>query len=107
MTSTNCPRLPERAANQVPVRPGAPVFDPEEYRADLADMALTETQEIELLQILWPMMGFFARVGIETDVCGLIFEGFNEAAGVVAGDATLVHSTKKETPTDGGEERGA
>lgn len=112
MNTIDRPRFPERAREGKPIetvaladasaraRPGAPAFDPAEYRADLADMKLSEAQETELLQILWSMMGSFARMGIEADVCGLIFEGFNEAADPASANAMLAHSTHKETPSE-------
>ena len=88
------------AVHDVASLPAPPAFDPADYRADLADMKLSEAQETELLQILWSMMGFFARIGIEADVCGLIFEGFNEAADPASANAMLGHSTHKETPSE-------
>lgn len=102
MNTIDRPRFPERAEIQTPppAMRGAPLFDPAEYRADLADMKLTDAQETELLEILWPMMGFFARMGIENDVCGLIFGEFNEAADPTSVNAMLVHSTQKETPSE-------
>lgn len=114
MNTIDRPRSPKRASVKKPREtivpekawPGAPAFDPADYRADLADMKMSEAQETELLQILWSMMGSFARMGIETDVCGLIFEGFNEAAGRTASDATLVHAAQKEMPAGEREERG-
>lgn len=88
------------AVHDVASLPAPPAFDPADYCADLADMSLSDEQEAELLQILWSMMGSFARMGIEADVCGLIFEGFNEAAEPRGGDGMLAHSTQKETPSE-------
>lgn len=84
-----------------------PVFDAEEYRADLAGLNLTEAQESELLETLWSIMGAFARMGFSTDVCGLIFKEFNEASAPESGDGNLLASTTTNTETpakDGGEE---
>lgn len=90
--------------DQIPGPPHLPNFG--EYRADLADLELTEEQETEILEILWSMMGFFARTGFEVDVCGLIFQEFNEASAQNADDGRLDHSTSQETPSDGkGKER--
>jgi hypothetical protein len=104
MTDIDRPRFPERAETQALAHAmrGAPLFDPADYRADLADMNLSEAQEAELLEILWSMMSSFARMGFEVDVCGLIFEGFNLAAGREASDGKLDQSTQKETPSKDG-----
>ena len=77
-----------------------PVFDAEEYRADLADLNLTTAQETELLETLWSIMGTFARLGFEEDVCGLIFDEFNTVSAHESGDGKLVASTKMETPSN-------
>lgn len=112
MNTIDRPRFPERAREENPVetaaladtsaraRRGTPAFDAADYHADLADMKLSEAQETELLQILWSMMGSFARMGVEADVCGLIFEGFNEAADPASANAMLADSTQKETPSE-------
>ena len=84
----------------------APVLDPADYAAELAELKLTDQQAGEILEILWNMMGFFARTGFEVDVCGLIFQDFNEASAPGSGDGKLDHSTKQETPSNGsGKER--
>lgn len=79
-------------------------FDAEEYRADLADLQLTEAQETEILEILWSIMGHFARLGYSVDVCGLIFTDFNEASAPTAADGKLSPSTNMESASkpDGG-----
>lgn len=79
-------------------------FEPEEFRNDLADLQLTDEQEIEILEILWNMMGFFARTGFEVDVCGLIFDEFNEVSASTAGNGTMPPSTNMESASkpDGG-----
>lgn len=74
-----------------------PIFEAEEYRADLADLNLTETQENELLATLWSIMGTFARLGFEADVCGLIFAEFNTVSAPKPGNGSLIASTKMET----------
>lgn len=83
--------------------PSGPVnFD--EYRADLDDLQLTDEQETEILEILWNMMGFFARTGFEVDVCGLIFSEFNEASAPAPGNGTMSPSTNMRSASkpDGG-----
>lgn len=83
-----------------------PAFDPEEYRADLADFGMTEEQESELLGILWSIMGHFARTGFHVDVCGLIFDDFNQAAEGKAVTDMIEHSSDMEMPSNGsGKER--
>lgn len=87
----------------------APVFDPEEYRADLAGLNLSDAQETELLETLWHIMGAFARMGFTADVCGLIFDEFNEASAPESGDDKLLASSNidKETPSADEGERGS
>ncbi len=82
----------------------APPLDMSEYRAELADLQLTEEQETEILEILWNMMGFFACTGFEVDVCGLIFDEFNEASASAAGNDKLTSSPDMESASkpDGG-----
>lgn len=83
-----------------------PILDPADYAEELASMNLTDQQAGEVLEILWNMMGFFARTGFEVDVCGLIFQDFNEASAPESDDGKLDHSTKQETPSNGsGKER--
>lgn len=81
----------------------APTLDPEEYRADLASLDLSEEQETEFLETLWSIMGHFARMGFSVDVCGLIFEEFNEASALAPGDGKLASSIKEETPAEQGQ----
>lgn len=75
----------------------SPEFDLDDYRADIADLELTEAQETEFLETLWSIMGHFARLGFSADVCGLIFAEFNEASAKAAGNGKLAHSTNKES----------
>lgn len=77
-----------------------PEFAPEEYRAELADLHLTEAQETEILETLWSIMGHFARLGYAVDVCGLILEEFNEASAPDASDGNLVPSTNMESASE-------
>lgn len=96
---------PAGAADMQPFS-ATPTLDPEEYRADLAGLGLTEQQEAEFLATLWSIMGHFARMGFSVDVCGLIFEEFNEASTPAPADGRLVASTTRETPSNGsGKER--
>ena len=83
-----------------------PIFDPAEYLDEMAELGLSDEQATEILGILWQITGFFARTGFEVDVCGLIFQDFNEASAPSADDGRLDHSTSQETPSDGnGKER--
>lgn len=81
-----------------------PVFDPTDYFDDMAELGLSNEQAIEILGILWQITGFFARTGFEVDVCGLIFDEFNEASAPAPGNGTMSPSTNKESATkpDGG-----
>ena len=78
----------------------APTLDPEEYRADLASLDLSEEQETEFLETLWSIMGHFARMGFSVDVCGLIFEEFNEASDPAVGTGNLMPSTNQESASE-------
>lgn len=78
----------------------SPEFDLEDYRADIADYGLTPAQEAEFLETLWSIMGHFARLGFSVDVCGLIFEGFNEASAPAARTGKLVPSTNMESASE-------
>lgn len=78
-----------------------PTLDRGAYRDDLAALNLTDAQEAELLEALWTIMGAFARMGYSVDVCGLIFEEFNEAASSDSGDAILPPSTSHGEANEG------
>jgi hypothetical protein len=53
--------------------PPARELDVQEYLGDLADLPMTEEQQVELLQILWAIMRSFAEAGFRGDVCALLF----------------------------------
>lgn len=78
----------------------SPEFDLEDYRADIADLGMTREQEAEFLQTLWSIMGHFARLGHSVDVCGLIFEEFNEASDPAVGTGNLMPSTNQESASE-------
>lgn len=78
----------------------APQLDLEDYRADIADFGMTPAQEAEFLQTLWSIMGHFARLGHSVDVCGLIFEEFNEASDPAVGTGNLMPSTNQESASE-------
>jgi len=92
------------SASVAPAPTQAPQFDPEDYRSDIADLALTADQEREFLETLWSIMGHFARLGYSVDVCGLIFSEFNEASAPARENGTLLPSTNMESASkpDGG-----
>lgn len=48
-------------------RPDEPNFDPDDYRAELADFDLTEEQANALLGTLWEMMKAFVELGFGAD----------------------------------------
>lgn len=88
-----------------PVIPPAPTLNAGEYMGDLADFDLSEAQKVELLETLWSIMGSFARLGLSVDVCGLIFDEFNQASAPESGDGRVLLSTQTETPSkDDGKE---
>ena len=80
-----------------------PKLDPDEYRPDLAGLGLTAEQEAEFVETLWSIMGHFARMGFSVDVCGLIFEEFNEASALAPGDGKLASSIQEETLAEQGQ----
>lgn len=82
----------------------APIFDPGEYLDEMSELGLSHEQATEILGILWQITGFFARTGFEVDVCGLIFDEFNEASASAVGNDTLTSSTDMESASkpDGG-----
>lgn len=92
------------SASLAPTLAPAPQFDPEDYRRDIADLAMSEEQEAEFLHTLWSIMGHFARLGYSVDLCGLIFAEFNEASAPAPGNGTLLPSTNMESASkpDGG-----
>lgn len=55
-------------------------FDPERYRADLAELSLTPEQETELLGCLWSIMRSFVELGFSVEGCGQLVDAFEEAA---------------------------
>ena len=77
-----------------------PTFDIEKYRAELADLGLTEDQERELLETLAPILWHFVRLGWEVDICGQILDAFNEASDDESGDGKLGASPTAEPPSD-------
>lgn len=84
----------------------APVFEPDVYREDMAGLGLCRDQETEILEILWSIMGHFARWGFNADVCGLMFQDFNQASANGSRNDRLSHSNRTDTLSDGsGKER--
>lgn len=97
--------LPEIMENKDVVAVSAPRLDPADYLSDMEEFDLCEAQKIELLETLWSIMGSCARMGCArmgfgVDVCGLIFEGFNEAAAPESVGDILLASTAPETPSE-------
>jgi hypothetical protein len=80
-----------------------PALDLSRYRADLADLALSDEQERDLLETLWAIMSSFVELGFSVDVCGLLFADFNDASADESGRVTLPSSPSMETPSDGGD----
>ncbi len=96
--------LPEVMENDASVAAAgilsAPHLDPADYLEDLAGLDYSDAQKRELLETLWSIMGSFARMGFSVDLCGLIFEGFNEASAPRPAHDTLTASTDRETPSN-------
>jgi hypothetical protein len=80
--------------------PGEIALDSEKYRAELADLDLTDEQADELLAILWDIMRRFVEMGISTEICGSIFEAIIESSVPDPSDGSLGHSPDKEPPSD-------
>lgn len=78
----------------------APRLDPSDYLEDMSEFDFSEAQKQELLETLWSIMGSFARMGFNVDLCGLIFEGFNEASAPRPAHDILTASTDMETPSN-------
>lgn len=76
-------------------------IDLNQYRADLAEFALTEDQERELLETLWTIMSSFVDLGFSVDVCGLLFDEFNHVSAAESVRGKLLSSPSMETPSDG------
>lgn len=73
------------------------------YRADLVELRLSDEQERDLLETLWSIMSSFVEMGFSVDICGLLFEEFNDASVADSGRVRLLSSPSMETPSDGSE----
>ena len=69
-------------------------LDPDEYREDLAEFALTEEQENELLQALWHIMSTFVDIGWGVDTVQLFLPDLFEKAGQDSGKLLQQKETK-------------
>ena len=69
-------------------------LDPDEYREDLAEFALTEEQENELLQTLWHIMSTFVDIGWGVDTIPLFLPDLFEKAGQDSGKMRQQKDTK-------------
>lgn len=76
--------LPEPQAGAV--QPPDDLFDPADYREYLADMQMSEEQERELLGLLWSIMASMVELGFTCDLCGQIFDGFENIPARVEDD---------------------
>jgi hypothetical protein len=50
----------------------------EDYLGDMDDLAITEEQKLDLLEILWSIMSNMVALGVTYDVCGQIFGDSDE-----------------------------
>lgn len=74
-------------------------FDPDRYRAHLAELTLTEEQETELLRILFSIMRTFVEIGFAVEDCGQLLEAFEEAVGVEGDGLSLAGAINSERIT--------
>ncbi|PSM16680.1 hypothetical protein [Nitratireductor sp. StC3] len=81
-------------------------LDHDKYLGELDGMDLSEDQKRELLETLWSIMFHFAWLGYSVDVCGQLFEEFNENSGPESADGTMPSSNITETPADDDEREG-
>ncbi len=69
-------------------------LNPDDYREDLAEFALTEEQENELLQTLWHIMSTFVDIGWGVDTVPLFLPDLFEKAGQDSGKLLQQKETK-------------
>lgn len=71
--------LSEVMDNAPEIRLGAPALElePSEYERELDDLDITPAQRDELLATLWSIMTGMVELGFTHDLCGQIFEGFD------------------------------
>lgn len=77
--------------------PPALELDLGKYRAELADLRLTEEQETELLTTLWSIMSAFVELGFSVDVCAQLTGKFNEVSEANPATAMIQPSAAGET----------
>ncbi len=100
----NIKPLPETpAARSKDLSEAAPSLplDVEKYRGDLAGLGLSDSQELEFLQVLWSIMRSFVELGFDMKICGQIIEEFNSRSGESPGAVDSIHSTNMEKPSNG------
>lgn len=76
----------------------------EKYRAEIADLGLTDAQETEVLQILGSIMWHFAKMGQTVDVCGLFFTDDIQSSDEQAQGCMIKNPISKEVHPSGGKE---
>lgn len=97
-SSSGIEELAEQPSKAALEAPAAPHLDPADYSEDMAGFDMTEEQKREFLEILWSIMRSFAEMGFTVDLCGQLFGGFNEAAGLESDRVESNGSTKSEKP---------
>lgn len=85
----------------------APVLDPADYLPDMAGLDLTEVQKIELLGILWSIMGTMVDMGFDRKTCERILAGAGLIPDAEPDGAMILPSTSGEQPSDDGKDGGA
>lgn len=70
---------------------GAPALelDVADYAVDLEGFEITEEQKNELLSILWSIMSGMVELGFTHDLCGQIFEGFENVPTLAPSEVEL------------------
>ena len=89
---------PDPGADKSLKAPPTPQFDLADYAQDMANFAMTEDKQREFLETLWSIMRSFAEMGFMVDICGQLFEGFNEAAIPDSGGVGWSDPTNAEKP---------
>lgn len=79
-------------------------FDPAKYLPEVEALDLSEAQKIELLQTLFSIMQTFVDLGFDVgavDVCGQVFQEFNNATnGVLDGVESSSSSATERNASD-------
>lgn len=82
------------------------------YKAELADLDMSEEQQEEFLRTLWDILSTMVRLGFDVsgfDLCGQLQDGFNELAAPDSRDVdsmqaiSMEHTSEQKEARDGNE----